>query len=85
MPSTAPSQTNRAAQRRVHHPKPVPDLKSLPDDALVTRRQLSALSGYAIPTLKIWARMAKGPRITKIEGRPRYKAADVRDWINASA
>lgn len=58
-----------------------PDLRALPADALINRQQLSALSGFAPVTLKIWAAKGRGPRITRIEGLPRYRAEDVRLWL----
>lgn len=58
-----------------------PDLRALPGDALMTRRQVSALSGFAVVTLKVWAREGRGPRVTTIEGRPRYRVSDVRSWL----
>ncbi|KEQ09101.1 hypothetical protein GV68_25395 [Pseudorhizobium pelagicum] len=61
-----------------------PNLRAMPADALLSRRELSALSGYAIITLKIWAANNRGPRITRVEGRPRYRVEDVREWIGLS-
>ena len=61
----------------------VPNLDGLPSSALLTRGQVSALSGFADITLKKWARSARGPKITRVEGRPRYRAADVSAWLNA--
>jgi hypothetical protein len=59
----------------------IPDLQNLPPDALLTRKQVCALSGYAIITLKKWAVAGRGPRITRVEGYPRYRAEDVSNWI----
>lgn len=58
-----------------------PDIAALPDDALLTRAQLSALSSYTIAAFKRWAREDRGPRITRVEGRPRYRVADARAWL----
>ncbi|MBV8849884.1 MAG: hypothetical protein JOZ16_09920 [Methylobacteriaceae bacterium] len=85
MSNTTSNEQAGAMRQRIHQPKPIPDIDDLPDEALITRRQLSVLSGYAITTLKIWARAGRGPNITVVEGRPRYKAIDVRNWINAAA
>ncbi len=60
-----------------------PDLASLPPDALLTRNQLAALSGFKLQTLKMWPAQGKGPRVTRVEGRPRYRVADVRQWMGA--
>lgn len=59
----------------------VPDLSALPGEAYLTRNQLAALTGFSIPAFKLWSTQDRGPRITRIEGRPRYKVADVRAWI----
>jgi predicted DNA-binding transcriptional regulator AlpA len=67
--------------RRTFRAKPLPDLDALPASALLTRNQVCALSGFALPTLKQWAKQGRGPRITIIEGRPRYLASDVRTWL----
>jgi predicted site-specific integrase-resolvase len=58
-----------------------PDLAALPPDAMLTRNQVAALSGFALQTLKMWPAQGKGPKVTTIEGRPRYRAADVREWM----
>lgn len=61
----------------------VPDLGKLPPDALLTREQLHLITGFSLPTLKRWAALGKGPRITRIEGLPRFKVRDVRAWMEA--
>lgn len=63
--------------------RPVPDLSTLPPEALITRQQLSEVSSFALITLKVWAREGRGPRITIVEGRPRYRVRDVREWMGA--
>lgn len=63
--------------------RPVPDLGRLPDDALLDRNQVSALSGFTVQALKQWAVQGRGPRITVVEGRPRYRVRDTREWIGA--
>src|SRR4051794_39947916 len=67
--------------RRTFRAKPLPDLNTLPPTAALTRNQVCALSGFALPTLKQWARQGRGPRVTMIEGRPRYLASDVKAWM----
>ncbi|KQQ48789.1 hypothetical protein ASF58_05925 [Methylobacterium sp. Leaf125] len=62
-----------------------PDIERLPDSALLTRRQLSEISSFALITLKVWAKNGRGPRITVVEGRPRYRVSDVRAWMGASS
>lgn len=60
-----------------------PDISTLPGDAMLTRKQVAALSGFALQTLKAWPALGKGPKVTTIEGRPRYRVADVRQWMGA--
>ena len=36
-------------------------------------------------TLKAWAAKSRGPKITRIEGTPRFRVADVRDWMGGAA
>lgn len=63
---------------------PVPDLEKLPDCALLTERQLSLVSGYAEITLRIWRMRNTGPRVTMVQGRPRYTVRDARAWMAGS-
>jgi hypothetical protein len=65
----------------VYRPLPIPDLSALPSSACITRRQLGELTGFSLPTLKVWVKQGKGPRITYVEGRPRYLVGDVREWL----
>lgn len=60
-----------------------PDIERLPRDALLSRNQVSALTGFAVVTLRLWAREggAKGPPEVRVEGYPRYRAGDVREWL----
>lgn len=62
----------------------IPDLRTLPLDALLTRRQIAAISGYTEQAFKKWARENRGPRITRVEGRPRYRVEDARKWLGAA-
>ena len=63
----------------------LPDIARLPDDALLTRGQLAALTGFTEQAFKKWAREGRGPAITRIEGRPRTSVRDYRQWVNADA
>jgi hypothetical protein len=58
-----------------------PDLSALPPDALLTRKQLVPICGFCLQTLKTWPAKGKGPKVTTVEGRPRYRVADVRAWM----
>ena len=59
-----------------------PDLDTLPEHALLTRAQVVQLSGFALPTFKLWARQGKGPKLVRVEGHPRYPAGDFRRWVS---
>jgi predicted site-specific integrase-resolvase len=61
----------------------IPDLQKLPDGTLLTRRQLAEISSFKLVTLKLWAKQGRGPKITRVENRPRYRAQDVREWMAA--
>ena len=60
----------------------LPDIARLPDDALLTRGQLAALTGFTEQAFKKWAREGRGPAITRIEGRPRTTVRDYRQWVS---
>ncbi|MGM0583866.1 MAG: helix-turn-helix transcriptional regulator [Pseudomonadota bacterium] len=62
-----------------------PDIDKLPDAALLTRQQVSLLTGFAEITLKKWAAKGQGPKVTRVEGLPRFKVADVRAWLDGEA
>lgn len=59
----------------------LPDFDSLPGGVFLTRRQVAALSGFTIQAFKVWATNGRGPRITYVENRPRYRVSDVRAWL----
>ena len=62
----------------------IPDLARLPDDALLTRGQLAALTGFTDQAFKKWAREGRGPKITVVEGRPRTKVRHFREWVDGA-
>ncbi len=66
-------------------PFDAPDIARLPDDVLLTRSHLSALSGFSEEAFKKWAREGRGPKITTVEGRPRTTVRDYRAWTSGSA
>lgn len=63
----------------------LPDIATLPNDALLTRGQLAALTGFTEQAFKKWAREGRGPAITYVEGRPRTKVRDFRLWVDGAA
>lgn len=60
-----------------------PDLAKLPEHALLTPKQLHSLTGFAVVTFRVWAANGRGPKVTRIEGAPRYMVRDVREWLEA--
>lgn len=62
-----------------------PDLNALPDHATLTRKQVAALTGFADITLRVWAGKGRGPKVTRLEGVPRYLARDLRAWLEGGA
>lgn len=48
----------------------VPDLSSLPDDALLTNRQKALLTGFSTQAFKKWRRKGRGPATICVEGPP---------------
>ncbi len=63
-------------------PRPVPDLDALPGSTLLDTELMHKVTGYAKITLKIWRAKGRGPRVTIVEGRPRYAVKDVRAWLS---
>lgn len=61
----------------------VPDLDALPLTAACTTKQVALLSGYSVPTLKLWRYQAsaRGPKVSTVGGRPRYLVRDLRAWM----
>lgn len=52
-----------------------------PDDMLLTTAEVSALSGFAEVTLRLWRRQGRGPSWLEIEGMPRLRLGDYRKWL----
>jgi predicted DNA-binding transcriptional regulator AlpA len=62
-------------------------LDGAPDETLISYADLSALSGFAVVTLRLWHREKKKklPQVRRIEGRPRFRLGDVREWLKGDA
>lgn len=58
------------------------DIAALPDDALLNRIQMAAVSGFTVAAFKKWAAQGRGPRIVRVEGNPRTRVADFREWLS---
>jgi hypothetical protein len=61
---------------------PIPDIAALPSSAFITTKQLANLTGFAPLTVKGWRRYGRGPKVSTVNGKPRFRVADVRDWLN---
>ena len=69
-----------APRKRARRALPAIDLMNMPDTTACTTKQVHQGFGFAEITLKKWRREGKGPRVTLIEGRPRYLVRDLREW-----
>lgn len=65
----------------------VPDLDKLPPSAALTTKQTASSGNFAEVTLKKWRQRGekRGPRVTYIDGYPRYLVRDVREWLGMAA
>jgi len=61
----------------------IPDIDQLPPSALLTYGQLAQVTGFHVVTVKRWAGAGRGPRLTRVEGLPRFKVCDVKAWMEA--
>jgi hypothetical protein len=59
------------------------NLDSLSDDVLLDDKQIAALTGISIPTLKRWRALGTGPVVTWLGDRPRVRVADYRAFLAA--
>lgn len=77
--------TDPAANRSRRHVS-LEGIADAPDETVVTISEVSALSGFATVTLRLWARseQPRGPRQFKVEGRPRYRLGEVRAWLSGA-
>lgn len=55
------------------------------DEILFTRREAAEVLRRKAKTLSEWARDGRGPRITRLNGRPFYRRADLFTYINGGA
>jgi hypothetical protein len=62
-----------------------PDIRiifdGLSDDALLDDSQIAVVADVSRPTIKRWRREKKGPRVTMLNGLPRSRVGDVREWL----
>lgn len=53
------------------------------EDRFVTEREVSALTGLALPTLRNYRVTHQGPPYIKVNRAVRYSVRDVMDWMQA--
>ena len=53
------------------------------DEVLLAEREVAAWLGCATVTLRAWRRQERGPAFIRLQGRPRYAAGVVRQWLAA--
>lgn len=59
----------------------VADLVNAPDEMLLAPAEVSALTGFAEETLRLWRKQNRGPAWRMVEGMPRLTMGDYRRWI----
>lgn len=59
------------------------NLDRLADDVLLDDKQIAALTGLSIPTVKRWRSLGTGPTVTWLGDRPRVRVADYRAFLAA--
>jgi hypothetical protein len=77
----------RAAASHEKTKRSEPDIRTifdnLSDDALLDDGQVAVVAHVSRPTIKRWRREKKGPRVTMLNGLPRSRVGDVREWLRA--
>jgi hypothetical protein len=56
---------------------------ALSDEALLDDLQIALIADVSRPTIKRWRREKIGPRVTMLNGLPRSRVGDVREWLKA--
>lgn len=59
-------------------------LADAPDEMLLAPSEVSALSGFAEETWRLWRRQGRGPVWLDVEGRPRLTMGAYRAWLATS-
>lgn len=57
----------------------------LADDVALDDRQSAAVCGVSVPTWKRWRRLKKGPPVISLNGLPRQRVGDIRQWLRGTA
>jgi hypothetical protein len=76
-----------ALRRNRSVPPPPPfDPTTLPDNALLTAKELAGWLRLSVSTLESWRlrHRERGPPWVLVAGQPRYRMGDVRQWLLAA-
>jgi hypothetical protein len=74
-----------SAKRRPGNVGNLAALRGAPDEALLSRADLSALTGRCIGTIRLWERQGRGPKVIRMYGKPRVSMGAYRAWLKESA
>jgi hypothetical protein len=83
MSKTAKDIESRRVRNRSVPPPPPFDPSTLPDNALLTAKELAGWLRLSLATLEDWRlrHPHRGPPTVSVAGLPRYRIADVRNWL----
>jgi hypothetical protein len=73
-----PNQTHTWTRAPLSAPQPLPE----DDNTLLCRAEVAAILRRSIHTVRCWGRDGTGPKVSKLNGRPMYRAGDVRAWLS---
>lgn len=60
-------------------------LAAAPDEMLLAPAEVSALTGFAEETLRLWRKQRRGPAWRMVEGMPRLTMGAYREWLAKAA
>lgn len=60
-------------------------LVTAPDEMLLAPAEVSALTGFAEETLRLWRKQNRGPTWRMVEGMPRLTMGAYREWLAKAA
>jgi len=83
MSKTAKDIESRRVRNRSVPPPPPFDPSTLPDNALLTAKELAGWLRLSLATLEDWRlrHPDRGPPTVSVARLPRYRIADVRKWL----
>lgn len=63
----------------------IAELADAPDEMLLAPAEVSALTGFAEETLRLWRKQSRGPVWRMVEGMPRLTMGAYREWLAKAA